>query len=50
MADCTKAPSGWKCTRQSGHDGPCAAIKVPWYVRVLNAIGTGIGEAKFGGN
>lgn len=23
---CKKPPAGWKCTRQSGHDGPCAAV------------------------
>jgi hypothetical protein len=22
---CDKPPSGWKCTRELGHDGPCAA-------------------------
>lgn len=21
-----KAPFGWYCTRQTGHDGPCAAV------------------------
>ena len=28
---CTKAPKGWYCTRDEGHDGPCAA----WYVKTL---------------
>jgi hypothetical protein len=23
---CTKPPEGWRCTREAGHDGPCAAI------------------------
>lgn len=23
---CTLPPSGWRCTRAGGHDGPCAAI------------------------
>jgi hypothetical protein len=23
---CTKPPKGWRCTREAGHDGPCAAI------------------------
>lgn len=23
--DCRKAPPGYYCTRQAGHDGPCAA-------------------------
>lgn len=22
-------PTGWACTREQGHDGPCAAVKVP---------------------
>lgn len=25
MKTCTTPPSGWKCSRESGHDGPCAA-------------------------
>lgn len=45
---CEKAPKGWQCTRDEGHNGPCAAVKVPWYKRAANAIGTAIGEAKFG--
>lgn len=24
---CTRAPTGWKCSRKAGHDGPCAAAK-----------------------
>ncbi len=23
---CEKAPLGWHCTREGGHDGPCAAV------------------------
>lgn len=23
---CTRAPEGWICTRDAGHDGPCAAL------------------------
>jgi hypothetical protein len=23
--DCKLPPQGWYCTRQAGHDGPCAA-------------------------
>ena len=23
---CTKAPTGWRCTREAGHSGPCAAV------------------------
>lgn len=26
---CSKAPTGWKCTRAFGHDGPCAAEEWP---------------------
>lgn len=26
---CTLPPPGWECTRQAGHDGPCAAIPAP---------------------
>lgn len=26
--ECTVPPDGWRCTRGSGHDGPCAAIPV----------------------
>ena len=22
---CTKPPPGWRCTRERGHEGPCAA-------------------------
>jgi len=25
---CLKAPAGWKCTREGGHEGPCAAEPV----------------------
>lgn len=25
-AQCTRPPSGWSCTREPGHDGPCAAV------------------------
>lgn len=45
---CDKAPAGWSCTREAGHDGPCAAVKVPWYVRLASAVGNAIGQAKFG--
>lgn len=24
---CTKPPLGWSCTREPGHEGPCAAIQ-----------------------
>lgn len=24
---CLEAPKGWACTREAGHDGPCAAVQ-----------------------
>lgn len=26
MNHCTVPPPGWRCTREAGHDGPCAAL------------------------
>lgn len=46
---CDKAPKGWKCTRDVGHDGPCAAVKDSKWKQFLDAVGNAIGEAKFGG-
>jgi hypothetical protein len=43
---CNIPPKGWKCTRDAGHSGPCAALKIPWYIRLLNAIGTAIGNTQ----
>lgn len=45
MIGCEKAPKGWKCTRSVGHEGPCAAVKVPWYSRLWNGIGNALGTA-----
>jgi hypothetical protein len=25
---CARPPTGWECTREPGHEGPCAAIQV----------------------
>ena len=25
---CDNAPNGWRCTRATGHDGPCAAVEI----------------------
>lgn len=25
---CQRAPAGWVCTREDGHEGPCAAVQV----------------------
>lgn len=49
MRKCDAAPKGWKCTREAGHDGPCAAVKVPWYIRLLSAVGEAVGTALFSG-
>lgn len=27
--DCKRPPSGWYCTREEGHEGPCAALPTP---------------------
>jgi hypothetical protein len=27
---CNRPPTGWYCTRDAGHDGPCAAEEVPF--------------------
>jgi len=27
-AQCTMPPIGWACTREPGHEGPCAAVPV----------------------
>lgn len=29
IGPCDKATPGWYCSRKKGHDGPCAAHKVP---------------------
>jgi hypothetical protein len=26
---CERAPAGWRCTRRTCHEGPCAAVPVP---------------------
>lgn len=37
---CTKAPTGWRCTREAGHDGPCASwpkslkMRLRWGIRL----------------
>ena len=39
---CDVPPNGWKCSRERGHDGPCAAIPMSslelatWYVAHIN--------------
>ncbi|WOB06517.1 hypothetical protein [Piscinibacter gummiphilus] len=36
---CNVPPPGWRCTRQAGHDGPCAAIEaLPWWRPPFPAI------------
>lgn len=31
LMGCDKAPPGWRCSRNAGHDGPCAAHEWPPY-------------------
>lgn len=28
LPGCDRPPPGWVCTRERGHDGPCAAVRV----------------------
>jgi hypothetical protein len=28
MTACTIPPTGWRCTRAPGHEGPCAAVRI----------------------
>jgi hypothetical protein len=37
---CQIPPQGWYCTRQAGHDGPCAAVPEPLYEIVAKQDGT----------
>jgi hypothetical protein len=30
LARCTKPPMGWSCSRDEGHEGPCAAAPSGW--------------------
>ena len=39
---------GWTCTREKGHDGPCAMV--PPKRSFWDELGEAIGEALFGGN
>jgi hypothetical protein len=38
--DCKLAPDGWRCSREAGHEGPCAAwpdtiwLKIVWAWRM----------------
>jgi hypothetical protein len=49
--NCDLAPKGWQCTRLRAHTGPCAAIPVRGvFGQFMDALGTAIGEAMFGGN
>lgn len=50
MTTCDKAPKGWKCTRELGHAGPCAAVKVSKWKQLRDGIGTAVGEFMFGGD
>lgn len=43
---CAAAPAGWGCTRDAGHDGPCAALPIepkrPFSERALSRIASAI--------
>ncbi len=33
--NCNRPPKGWICTREAGHEGPCAAYRLDnkwWYI------------------
>lgn len=49
MEKCKRAPKGWHCTREAGHEGPCAAKRNRWGA-FLDGLSEAIGEALFGGH
>ena len=38
MTTCTVSPAGWKCSREPGHDGPCAASRVMPYDEYVDKV------------
>lgn len=38
---CTVPPKGWRCTREAGHEGPCAAVEARGF---WSKLGTGLFE------
>lgn len=47
---CNKAPKGWKCTRDAGHDGPCALVRVGRFSKAFASFGNAVGQFLFGGD
>lgn len=41
MSICTIPPAGWSCSREPGHDGPCAARRIFPYEDYTDKILTG---------
>lgn len=46
---CDKKANGMRCTREKGHEGPCAMKPGRWS-QFIDGLGEAIGEALFGGN
>jgi hypothetical protein len=42
---CKRPPTGWKCTRDSGHSGPCAAIRETYKSQDVDALSRAIHRA-----
>lgn len=38
MTTCTIPPKGWTCSRDAGHEGPCAASPVAPYEEYLDSV------------
>jgi hypothetical protein len=39
MTFCTLPPEGWACSREPGHDGPCAARPEGPIIRIVPFLG-----------
>lgn len=37
-------PAGWYCPRTPGHNGPCAAVRDPWWIRLIDWLTTPISK------
>lgn len=42
-------PKRYRCTRERGHEGPCALERTGWG-KFLDGLGEALGEAMFGGH
>ncbi len=47
MSTCTIPPSGWKCSREPGHEGSCAASRIFPYDEYADRI---INSGRLAGN